>query len=549
MGVAVMSVDLFAQSKQVLAGMFLARAVYGGEYIDQAYNIGGDDDAEKADDYRGYIESQTVGNWQVLDAADLPTFKFRGGDAEFTSNGLYNARVDSGSTSTFDAQGLLAIENGDTLVMTFRGTDGQDPAVEDGQAFTGSGAASHYKGFKSLIDAAHDYVDTHPEITDIVVSGHSLGGAMVDIFTLVDAARFRALRPDHLTIVSLASSGVPPDLPLFMNNIDKSAAVIEKIPLIGLEYIKDLIRPDDYISIANSEDRVRFADHFPDIPEAPGLVPILTLKPNLHFGGDTVFDLPNIDNTDVKYYDPLDHPFDFRSMGAEHNSALLWINLYGLVNDELFNAYNKQSVIIGITDYNNAPDFDGSTIPLFKGYSKLDNPNIMNDQGSRSLLGKAGADYILGLAGDDRIVGRGGQDLLSGGDGRDVVVGGNDNDRIAGGNDADTLRGGGGADLFHYESVAESMTGPGHDAILDFSIADGDRLNFRRIDAQASVDLNQAFQFIGSDGFTAEGQIRAVQSGTNTILRLNTDGAGMGEMQIVLKDVDASLLTDDQFIL
>jgi len=543
-----MSVDLLAQSEHLLSGMFLARAVYGGEYIDAAYDLGGDGDkaAQKADDYRGYIESQVVGSWQLLDDSDL-TFNYRGGDAGFTSGGLYNARVHSGSTDTFDAQGLLAIENGNTLVLTFRGTDGEDPAVEDGQAFTGSGASAHYKGFKSLIDAAYDYADNHAEITDIVVSGHSLGGAMVDIFTLVDAARFRALRPDHLTIVSLASSGVPPDLPNFLNGIDKDVAVIKKIPLLDIEYIADLNRPADYISIANSEDRVRFAKDFPDIPEALGLIPIFTLKPNLHFGGDLVFDLPNIDNTDAEYSDT--YPGFIHGMGAEHNSALLWTNLYGLLNDELVFAHQGQNIIMGITDYKNASDFDGTPIPLFTAYTKIDNPNIINDTGARSLVGNSGADYILGFAGDDRLVGRAGSDLLSGGDGQDKLIAGAGNDRLAGGADADTMRGGGGADQFHYGNVVDSTSGRGHDTILDFNIAQGDRLNFRMIDAQASVDGDQAFVFIHSDAFTAEGQIRAVQAGADTVLRLNTEGTGPGEMLIVLKNVDASTLTDDHFIL
>ena len=459
-----MSIDLVAQSEQILAGMFLARAVYGGEYIDQAYNLDPDNDAEKADDYRGYIESQTVGSWQLLDDSDLPTFKFRGGDSGFTSGGLYNARVDSGLSNTFDAQGLLAIENNDTLVLTFRGTDAEDPAVEDGQAFTGSGAAAHYKGFKPLINVAYDYAAAHPEITDIVVSGHSLGGAMVDIFTLVDAARFRALRPDHLTIVSLASSGVPPDLPLFLGGIDDSAVKYKTLFGVDLPVIDKLIHPADYISIADSEDRVRFADHFSNIPELSGLLPIFALKSNLHFGGDTVFELPNIKNIEVEYTDAL--PGFIHGMGAEHNSALLWTNLYNLLHDELVFAYKSQNIIMGITDYNMAPDFDGTPIPLFAGYTQLGNSDIINDQDARSLLGKAGADYILGLAGNDRIVGQGGRDLLSGGDGRDVLVGGKGYDWLAGGNGKDALAGGPGNDKLIGGSGNDTlMGGAGNDAL------------------------------------------------------------------------------------
>jgi hypothetical protein len=316
----VMALDLVGNASQVLAGTFLARAVYGGEYIQPEFNLGPDDDAEKADNYRGYMAS--VGNWVVLDDTDLLTFDDGGGDAKFTGGGLYNARVEL--TGTFDAQGLLAVENGTTLVLAFRGTDGKDPAIT-GQTFTGKGLASHYEAFAPLIDAAYDYLAAHPEITEFVVSGHSLGGALVDVFTLTDAGRFRTLRPDGLTLVSLGSTGVPEDLSDYLDGVG------------------DFVRPDDYIAIANSQDRARFADDYPDFPESLGLVPIVTLKDNQHLGGDLVFDVPNIKNTDVEYDDPLDNPFTFRGLGAEHNSALIWANLQGLIADDLFQFYNGPS--------------------------------------------------------------------------------------------------------------------------------------------------------------------------------------------------------------
>jgi pimeloyl-ACP methyl ester carboxylesterase len=195
-----MAFDIREYASQVLAGAFLARAVYGGEYIQPEYDLGPDDDAEKADDYRGYLAS--VGSWSVWDDTDITHVINLGADAKFTGGGLYNARVEL--TNTFDAQALVAVENCSRLVLAFRGTDGKDPALT-GQAFTGEGLASHYEAFAPLIDALYDYMVNHPEITEIVVSGHSLGGALVDVFTLTDAERFRALRPDGLTLVSLGS--------------------------------------------------------------------------------------------------------------------------------------------------------------------------------------------------------------------------------------------------------------------------------------------------------------------------------------------------------
>ena len=549
-----MTVDIIAQAKGVLAGSFLARAVYGGEYIDPVYNLAGDGDAERNDDYRGYLASQGPGMWQLLSAADLPTFNDRGGKSVFTAGGLYDAEVNFGPENTFDAQGLLAVQ-GDTLVLSFRGTDREDPVVEDGQTFVAASLAAHYKAFRSLIDAAYDYAASHPEIDKVVVSGHSLGGAMVDVFALVDAARFRALLPGGLTMVSLASSGIPPELPEYLNGIDPAAAVIvEKvIKILGIpvtiDVIDSLIPPADYISISNAEDRAHFPNDYPDIPEALGLAPIATLKDNLHFGADTIFHNPNIDNTDVSYLDPLDHPLDFRGMGAEHSSALLWANLQGLLSDPLNHHYNNQKLIFGITDYNNLPDWDGSPIRLFEGYVDLDTPGNDADRGARSLIGSSVTDYILGLTGNDRLEGRGGRDLLSGGDGKDVLLGGGGGDWLAGGAGRDVLTGGRSADRFVFTQLDHSGIGGARDVITDFSPADRDRIDVSGIDASAAAAGDQALTFIGTSSFWQEGQIRAVQTDGGTLLRFNTAGTGGMEMEVFLKDVLASSLSPGDFIL
>ncbi len=519
-----MTVNIIQNAAQVLAGSFMARAVYGGEYIQPAFDIGGDDDAEKADNYRGYLES--VGNWIVLDDTTLSGFDGSGGDAEFTGGGLYNARVKF--TGSFDAQGMLAVENGDTLVLTFRGTDGKDPALT-GQTFTGKGLASHYEAFAPLIDAAYDYLAAHSEITDVVVSGHSLGGALVDVFALVDAERFRTLRPDGLTLVSLGSSGVPEDIGDHLDGVGAFVA------------------PADYISIVNSEDRAHFADQFPDFPEDIGLIPIFVLKDNAQLGADLVFDVPNIRNRDVEYLDPDDNPLTYRGLGAEHNSALIWANLQGLVSDPLFEFHNGHRLIAGVTDYGALPDYDGEAISLFKGYEGLGDPADDNDRGGKMLLGSAGRDYIYGMTGEDRIDGRAGNDLLSGGDDADIVIGGRGNDILAGGLGGDQLAGGPGGDWFFYDQIAQSVSA-GRDSIIDFQLG-VDKIAVSAIDAQTATPGDQDFVFIEAGGFTGEGQIRAAQVGANTVLLFNTTGAGGAEMTILLRGILAADVTGSDFIL
>jgi serralysin len=86
------------------------------------------------------------------------------------------------------------------------------------------------------------------------------------------------------------------------------------------------------------------------------------------------------------------------------------------------------------------------------------------------LYGDAGGDLVYGNLGDDTLDGGDGADIVRGGQGNDVVVGGAGNDFLSGDLGNDTLTGGAGADIFH------SFTGAGVDRVLDFSVADGDRV-------------------------------------------------------------------------
>lgn len=96
------------------------------------------------------------------------------------------------------------------------------------------------------------------------------------------------------------------------------------------------------------------------------------------------------------------------------------------------------------------------------------------------VLGGKDNDQVYGDAGDDIVHGNMGNDSLWGGTGADVMRGGQDNDSLSGGDGADwlagdrgadTLSGGTGADIFH------SFDGAGVDRIVDFSRAEGDRVN------------------------------------------------------------------------
>lgn len=87
------------------------------------------------------------------------------------------------------------------------------------------------------------------------------------------------------------------------------------------------------------------------------------------------------------------------------------------------------------------------------------------------VYGEAGDDIVHGNMGNDSLWGGAGADIVRGGQGDDSVSGGDNADWLAGDRGADTLSGGAGADVFH------SFDGAGIDRILDFSRAEGDRIN------------------------------------------------------------------------
>ena len=109
-------------------------------------------------------------------------------------------------------------------------------------------------------------------------------------------------------------------------------------------------------------------------------------------------------------------------------------------------------------------------------------------------------------------------------------------------------------DIFDFNAVTDSGNAVGtRDFITDFQVdpdfstAFVDRFDLSTIDAKASTALNDMFTFIGSADFNAEGQVRAVQNGANTLLLFNTSGSGGAEMTVVIGNFIAASLTSDDF--
>jgi Ca2+-binding RTX toxin-like protein len=165
---------------------------------------------------------------------------------------------------------------------------------------------------------------------------------------------------------------------------------------------------------------------------------------------------------------------------------------------------------------------------IVTGYGNaIDNLIIGNGIGN-ILFGMHGADSLVGGAGDDTLWGNQGADTLEGGAG------------------ADLLTGGLGADVFRIDLVAHS-TPLATDRIVLFASSPApdaaawrDRIQLDGIDADTWQDGDQAFAWIGTAAFSAQGaasagELRATYTTTSpreVRVQGDVDGDGAADLQV-----------------
>jgi RTX calcium-binding nonapeptide repeat (4 copies) len=168
-------------------------------------------------------------------------------------------------------------------------------------------------------------------------------------------------------------------------------------------------------------------------------------------------------------------------------------------------------------------------------------------QAQRTATGDAAANIINGDNLLDTLSGLGGNDVLRGFGGNDRLIGGRGDDALNGGAGRDIMTGGPGFDRYIFSRVTDSgLTAATRDRITDFRHLT-DKIDLTAIDAKENTAGNNTFTFRGTLPFTREGQIRVVQSGSTTIVELNTKGVTGAEMTIQLDNVTASALTVADF--
>jgi Ca2+-binding RTX toxin-like protein len=159
--------------------------------------------------------------------------------------------------------------------------------------------------------------------------------------------------------------------------------------------------------------------------------------------------------------------------------------------------------------------------------------------GIENVRSNGGADVLTGDSLGNRLNGQGNNDTIDGAGGSDTLTGGLG---------ADLLTGGSGDDTFLYAASAESgTTAATRDTITDFEgagVAGGDLINVNAIDANTGAGGNQNFTFIGNAAFSAAGQLRFFQDGTNTFVEANTTGVTGAEFTIQVNGLQTFVAAD-----
>ena len=163
-----------------------------------------------------------------------------------------------------------------------------------------------------------------------------------------------------------------------------------------------------------------------------------------------------------------------------------------------------------------------------------------------SLSGDAAGDTFLSIEG---LRGSAFADMFSGDGNANTLEGGAGDDALRGRAGADFLDGGAGADRFVYGAVTDSTKDlAGRDTILDFSRADGDRIDLSEIDANPLASGDQAFSFLSFGAYTGTaGEVRLQAFAQGLLVAADTDGDMVSDLVVLVHGT--GFLTSADFLL
>jgi Ca2+-binding RTX toxin-like protein len=406
-----------------------------------------------------------------------------------SQNFIVTNKMEDGYYTNRNAAAFVA-RSKDSLVISFRGTNdnGDSNPADNDNAYSPdvdhwAGKSDHYELFKPLIEAANTYVnDPVNGVSHVYVTGHSLGGAMVEAF--INQAPHSVNLQYHAVSFAAPIYGVIDDA-----------------------YDSRLLR----IEINN--------DIVPDAGSA--------MDRTIYFEG-------NHTNISDNYRSQLiNHSMDFYRQIAYSVDDDAW--------GKILSEQGNQEVILGASYSEDRFIVDGQisgTNGILNGFendrledtSTEDFDIFYGGRGNDTLIGGGAEEYFIGGEGNDQIQAGGDDDRVFGGAGDDEIWGDNPSVSLHSGND--TLSGGLGRDTFVFSEFDDGEL----DIILDFNLNE-DFLKFT-----FTVPTNWAFE-TGAEA-SREGIATFLFDPSSHILSYDEDGKDSGFLEYDDSPVAIVLLTD-----
>lgn len=503
----------------------------------------------------------------IADLARMSEAAYAGGSPPVGWRNLQGSELGGAfSGVTFDSgRGQAEVfRSGDSLTLAFRGTDKFTDAVDYPSLITNN----YMNSFDTLFSALNSYISSDPTITNIYVTGHSLGAGAANSLREESAIRGGGIF-DDASFVTFASPIMSSDTGI-LNIGHENDWVHESINRLVPFGPRDFASSTDHIiwyndiawlnddlnidprsiteffvggdnaphSVSNyitSVDRI-IASEFYDLMNRDSIVIIAaTDLPISAFGtGSTNVIGPAFylgqGSADIlngtRYGDYIE--------GNDGNDILAGFggadNIRGGGGvDELWGGAGNDTIdggagrdVVFYLDTNAGVNVDlsqsGVNVSGGLGNDRLTNvEDVIGTTGNDTLIGNGDGNLLVGLGGDDTIIGNGGHDILMATGSFNIMDGGSGNDVIEAGSTSGINTGGSGADTFIFYSLSQTHTITDYQDEVDF-------IMINTVLAGHFEDLN-----IWQSGSTA-----MVQIGLLTLSLENTDIAVLETTDILL---------------
>lgn len=465
------TVDLFATRSGEVA--FMSELALAAYHLDLANGHELDVDGSniwKIHSEQAY-EALPVG-FELFDAGDLPGVPLHinptNADVDAFGNFPMNG-LDNGIYTSENAAALVG-RSEDSIFIAFRGTNDNNGSITP-DVFNWYAIEQHFREYAPLFEALQTYLndDANDSIKKIYVTGHSLGGAMVQAFIETYGDEFAGTSVEGVTFASPGyprDSRLPDDFPhpVFtesgLSNLRVSG---DKVPWANADVIND-------VPFVDVSDRLTYGD-------------VTTIKHNLPAGTDLhsmrlyrdfvlFFDDQKIRSTyqnNTDYETIITHvqviePGNFL-MGAANDviyGGSGWEIILGGDGNDVINGQKGNDFIKGGND--NDTIWGANGLDYVEGGSG--NDTIKGGKKKDELHGGIGDDVMYGEVGEDDIFGDAGNDIIWGGDDNDTINAGINHDTVYGGEGEDTIKGDWGQDTIYGGDGIDVINGNQKDDLI-----------------------------------------------------------------------------------